>query len=169
MNIFNNFDNWIAEFAFQSGLEIFIVLSVIYLLSYKIDALIWFNEYARNDETETSKKITTKIPPALIFITLGLVLFIMLVLNSLELYALNPEYSQTNVFIIHLLTFSVYNILDVLIIDYLMHTRLKPVFMNIPGTTGQYRLSVHIGIFFRNYIYAGVICFAAAVTANFVG
>lgn len=152
-----NISRELLDFCIEKGFVLFGILTPAYLLTIKANPDIWTAEYGG-----TSAK-PPKIARVTTFIVMGLMMLAVLMIFDLELIEMSENYPQPNVFIANLIIFTVYNALDLMIVDFLLHVKLKPDFMEIPNAPNSKNLMTHFGIFFRNYIYAGVIAFLASV------
>jgi hypothetical protein len=155
-----NISTDLLNFCIEKGFVLFGVLTPAYLLTLKANPAIWSGEYGA--KTENPPKIARVVT----FMVMGLMLLAMLLMFDLELIALADQYPQPNIFIANLIMFTVYRSLDLMIVDFLLHVKLKPDFMEVPGAPDSKNLMTHFGIFFRNYIYAGVIAFVASLIAT---
>lgn len=158
-----NISSELLDFALEKGMVLFSVLTAAYLLSLKANPDIWRLEYKGRPSQKEPRGAR-----AVVFVVMGCILTAALVLADIELMEIAPEYPQTNLFIVNLMIFTVYNLLDLLVVDFLLHTKLKPDFMEIPDDGGSKEMVNHVGIFFRNYLYAGVLSFTASLLATLV-
>jgi hypothetical protein len=156
-----NIPQELIDFAVETGIVLFAALGALYMVSVRLKPEIWVTEYSGTPAEGDPKRIRV-----VVFLGMGTLLLLILTQADLTILRASPEYAQTNLFIANLFSFTVYNVLDLLIIRWLMHIKLHPPFMEIPRSPGSKSFMVHFGIFFRNYIYAGVLSFLASIIAT---
>ena len=150
----------IQEFVLSHGLTLSFVLSCMQLLSWKLSPGIWTGEITDGKNNAFSREYIFFL---ILFFSVQTAILIWF---DKELISLNLLVNQTTLFVLNMLMFAIYVLVDLIVIDFLLYIKVKPGFMKIKGVESNYSLFHHFKYAVRLFIFGGVFCFIASILAT---
>ena len=151
----------------QNGLLYGIVLSILLgltiLISFSINPEIWVGDYPPDIKAAyTPVRSDTKRHKRIASLAFLIFLVGVLILSILQLNRLLGVLTFTAVFLSAFCTLLVFNIFDLLILDWLIFNTLQPKKIVLPGTEGMAGYK-NYGFHFRGFLSGIVFCLAGAL------
>lgn len=152
-----NISEDILYFVAQYGLILAAMLSAVVLLSWRLDPEIWVY-----DLTKGAKKGNTKGYRSTLILMI-VVLTGFMVHADTQVIDLNPQISQSSLFVLNILMLGMYALVKFFLIDYLIYSKIKPGFMKIDDVPFETNIFFHLRLLVLNMLYGGVFCYLAAI------
>lgn len=142
------------------GLVLAGALTLVYLFSLKFNPEAWTAEFTNGKKKGDGR--------GQLYVSIIMALTTLLVFYYADKEILNTfiDAGQPALFLANGIIFIVYNLTDLLLVDYLLQLRIRLEFMDVPGQENQYKMRTHLTIFMRNFVYGGVLAFVASILAT---
>jgi len=153
MNISAELQSYIVE----KGLLLSAIYIMFYLLSWRIDKNIWLSELSNGKLKENSSAYY-----------IYLVLFFGVLVGFLnycdtQLLSYNSSFSQVSLFVINIMIYGIYILTDLLVMDFLIYSKLQPKFMKLEEIDFVISPWHHLNYAFRYLIVGAFFSFVASM------
>lgn len=147
----------LKNYILENAMYLIAILSLIKLVSFKIDSSIWAIELSEGQTKGNQKgyKIFNVIFYALVLI------FFIYADNKLLEY--DFRMNQATLWFVNLIIFFVYIVFDLLVIDMIIYTKIQPKFMAIKNVPWQINLIEHAKTAIMVMIFGSVFGFIASI------
>lgn len=149
----------LLTFIGEKGLLLSAILSALYLLSWRLDKTMWASELSKGEIKGNSKAYT------LYWVVFFAVSFIMLLQFDRQLIELDMRMNQITMLVVNCFIFGFHVLVDILVLDLLLYSKLQPRFMKIEGVDYISSSLFHLDMAWRMMLIGAFFCFLASIIA----
>ena len=150
----------VQAFILSKALILFLVLTSLYFLSWRIKPNMWTYEMSGGKIGKPSLNYI-----AYLFLFYGTLTGCLVYFDN-ELSQLELHINQTSVFVINLLILGLYCLLHLFIISYIIYIRLQPAIFDLKSVKNNHNLGFHVKLAFLTFVYGSLFCFIASMLLN---